>query len=46
MNYALEAKSLSLASVTELPTQNEGLLKLLDLLFDAKKIHKEIVGKL
>jgi hypothetical protein len=42
----LEKKNISLAEIRELPTENAGVLRLLDILFDLKKIHKEIVDKL
>jgi len=42
----LEKKVISLAEIRELPTKNADVLRLLDTLFEAKKIHKEIVDKL
>lgn len=35
-----------MASLRELPTKNGDILRLLDVLFDVKKIHKEVVEKL
>lgn len=46
LNSKLEKKVISLAEIREIPSKNVEILKLLDSLFDAKKIHKEIVEKL
>jgi hypothetical protein len=43
LNFALEKKALTLAELKEIPTKNGEVLKLLDMLLDAKKIHKELV---
>jgi hypothetical protein len=46
LNSRLEKKVVSLAEVREVPCRNFEILKLLDYLFDVKKIYKEMVEKL
>ena len=43
VNALLEGKALALAQLRTIPTGQEEVLKLLDLLFDAKRLHTELL---
>lgn len=42
----LEKKSLALAELKEIPKKGLEFIRLLDVLFDAKKTHKDLVDKM
>ena len=45
-NFLLEKKSLALAELKEIPKKGLEFIRLLDVLFDAKKTHKDLVDKM
>ena len=46
LNNLIEKKALSLAEMKQISTQNSQVLKLLDVLFDCKKMQREMIDKL
>jgi hypothetical protein len=45
-NCLLERKSLALAEMKEIPKKGLEFMRLLDVLFDAKKAHRDLVDKM
>ena len=46
LNRALEKKALSLAEIREIPMTQAGILELIQLLFDTKKMQKDLFYRL
>lgn len=46
INLKLETKMLFLAQLREIPEKKSEIIKLLDVLFDAKKLHQSLLGKM
>ena len=46
INFRLESKMLFLAELKEIPEKKGEIIKLLDVLFDAKKLHLNLLRKM